>query len=400
MAPLAVMDSRAVFLLVPLCAAAAVWFCAWLGRQLGEPLAGALGALLFAVSPTFLSQSMQPMSDVPVTTFWMGALLLARQPQWWGPAGAGVAASVAILIRPNLAPLALFVVVAAAFSVTRFDLRRAAVCVAAMLPGLAVLGAIQQVRYGSPLSSGYGRASDLFKISNIGPNLERYPRWLTETHTPFIWIWLLAPIWIVRAPRGVRAFALTLYAFVVAVFIAYLPYVYFRPEETFYTRFLLPAIPLMLVLGVCALLDLARRLSPRFASLAVIVLVIALGVAFTFESRAFGVFGIRDVERKYPDVGGFVRERLPESAFVLAMQHSGSIRYYSGRHTLRWDLLDRASLGLALDALRGSGFTPFAALDHDEAEEFRKRFGAASPEALGRMVPITTIGVTEIYAFK
>ena len=45
------------------------------------------------------------MSDVPVAAFWLLAIVAACDPSWKGALGAGLAASVAILIRPNLAPL-------------------------------------------------------------------------------------------------------------------------------------------------------------------------------------------------------------------------------------------------------------------------------------------------------
>ena len=80
MAPLTLMHANAVFLLVPLCAALTVWLTVVLGRELSEPAAGVLGALLVAGSPTFLLQAAQPMSDVPVAALWLSALVLARRP--------------------------------------------------------------------------------------------------------------------------------------------------------------------------------------------------------------------------------------------------------------------------------------------------------------------------------
>ena len=106
MAPLALVHSNAVFLLVPLCAALTVWLTIVLGRELNEPAAGVLGALLVAVSPTFVLQSVQPMSDVPVAALWLSALVLARRPATAAAILSGVVSSLAILVRPNLAPLA------------------------------------------------------------------------------------------------------------------------------------------------------------------------------------------------------------------------------------------------------------------------------------------------------
>ena len=115
-----------------------------------------------------------------------------------------------------------------------------------------------------------------------------------------------------------------------------------------YTRFLLPALPVMTVLAALVLLSAARRIAPR-APVATAAVVCAIVAALSIRSAAsLAVFGMREGEQKYPRVGGFVREQLPAAAFVMAAQHSGSITYYSGRPTLRWDLLDAASLDRAI----------------------------------------------------
>jgi len=412
MAPLALVHRDAVYLLVPMCAALMVWLCVVLGRELADPLAGVLGALLLAASPTFLLQAVQPMSDVPVSALWLAALLLARRPGLAGPLLAGLAASLAILVRPNLAPLALFVAAASAApwrlpaAAAAPDLAwpprlmRAAWCVLAMIPGLVTLGVIQAVRYGSPLASGYGSFDELFGLSNIGPNLARYPRWLTEAHTPLVWLWVLAPFAFRDGERGVRPFGWIVYGFIAAVLLAYLPYVYFQPHEWSYTRFLLPALPLMTVLGALALLALLRRAVPRRAAAAAVVICLAVAALSMRNAVEFGVFRMRDGEEKYPRVGRFVRERLPPTAFVLAAQHSGSVRYYSTRPTLRWDLLDAAALDRAIVSLRRAGYEPFAVLDAGEDEAFRARFGARGQHAIDALKPLAVIGNTSVYGFN
>jgi hypothetical protein len=400
MAPFAAVDPRGIFLLVPLSAAAVVW-CSWrLGRELRLPLAGRLGALLVAVSPTFVHQAVQPMSDVPVTACWMGALVIARASGRWSAPAAGVLSSLAILIRPNLAPLAVVIAVAAATAGARFSWPRCVACAMAMLPGVVLLGVIQYVRYGSPLGSGYGTFEELFALSHVGSNLARYPRWMLETHTPFIALWVFAPFWFVRAPSSVRSFGWIGYAFCVAVVAAYLPYVYFRPEEWFYTRFLLPAIPLMIVLGVATLFELLRRLSPRAAGPIAIVGALGLAVWLPMTSQRLGTFALHRLEHKYPAVGAEVRNRLPGSAFVLAMQHSGSIRYYAGRPILRWDVLDPAFLDHAVAALRAAGREPFVVLDRDEEVAFRERFAPQRPHTLDRLALIGAVGPTRIYQVR
>lgn len=398
MAPLAAVDTRAAFLVVPLSAAIAVWLCWQLGVALREPLAGALGACLLAASPTFLYQAVQPMSDVPVTACWTAALLLARRHGTRSSVAAGLVAGLAILIRPNLAPLAAFVVLSAATAAPRGGLLRAGACGLALVPGITTLGAINWVRFGSPLTSGYGSVDYLFAIANIGPNLDRYPAWLTATHTPFIWVWLLAPWWLRNAPAEVRSLGWLCWGFSLAVIAAYLPYAVFNPDEWSYTRFLLPALPSVLVLGVAVTRMAARRMV-RYPEAAAVLLVTMVIVAQGAQAVSRGAFELITVERRYPAVGTFVREELPADAIVIADQHSGSVRFYAGRPTLRWTLLDRASLDEAVNGLRRAGYTPFVVLDGHEVPWFHERF-ASSPAVLDRLTLVAMIEGTRIYGIR
>ena len=95
------------YLLGPLCAALLVWATYAIGARLSSAAVGLVAALAVAVSPAVLFMSIQPMSDVPTAAFWTLSMLFAgrgRTPR--NAVLAGVTAGVAILIRPNLAPLA------------------------------------------------------------------------------------------------------------------------------------------------------------------------------------------------------------------------------------------------------------------------------------------------------
>lgn len=404
MAPLTWIHPSAVFLVVPLCAAFTLWCCLRLGRELEDEQAGTLGALLLSVSPTFLMQAMQPMSDVPVTAAWLAALLLSRRPSLRSAAFAGLVASLAIMIRPNLAPLTLFVILTCA-TASRQGSRGATlghmlVCALCMLPGIIALGYIQNARYGSPLGSGYGSFHDLFGLSNIKPNLSRYPRWLTMAHSPLLWLWLLAPLWFRQTAARARAFGWIGYGFAAAVIAAYLPYVYFRPDEWSYTRFLLPALPFMLLFAAGVILSAARRWSPSLPLAAAATVILAIAIWSLYSATSLGVFRVWEGERKYPRVGVFVRDRLPKTALVLAAQHSGSLRYYSHRPTLRWDLLERSSLDRALTSMRNAGYDPFLVVDEGEDRAFLERFSGTGQRAVGALTPLATIGNTTVYAFR
>ena len=399
LAPFAAWWETGVYLVVPAFGALLVWLTYRLGRSSGDPAAGAIAAVLLSVSPTFLYQLVQPMSDVPAAACWLAALLLGIRGPMSATALSGAACSLAILIRPNLAPLAGLVAAAAIFSNTELRLRRLLLFAGALAPGLIVLGWIQNVRYGSPLASGYGSFSDGFDTRNIIPNLARYPRWLIETHTWFIGLSLAAPVWIRQRARR-QAVAWAAFALAAATWCAYLPYTYFQAHEWFYTRFLLLAIAVMLLFASGVALLFVRGLPEGWRLPVTLLLLGILGGVSLSTARTHRAFDIRTQERKYPLAGEFVRERLPQTAFVLAAQHSGSIRYYANRPTLRWDLLSPTHLDRVLAIMRAQGYEPFLVVDTGEYENFRQRFLATDQRAVQRLTPLAVLGDARVFAFR
>jgi hypothetical protein len=396
--PFAAFSEKAIYWVVPIFGALLIWMTYRFGVLIGDGSAGALAAVFVALSPTFLYQVVQPMSDVPCAVCWLAALLAASRGSIAGSAGAGALCSLAILIRPNLAPLALLVVLPAVGSGKARRVQAALSFLSALAPGLILLGWIQQVRYGSPLGSGYGAASDVFSMEFVVPNLARYPRWITESHTPFIWLSIAAPFWIARRASN-PWLSWTGLGLCVGVWAAYLPYIFFQPNEWFYTRFLLPAIPIMIVFAAACALVVIRRVPP-WGLLAFATLTAGVGVASLRFADRNGAFDIRNQESKYPLAGEFVRTRGPSNAFVLAAQHSGSIRYYAGRPTLRWDRLSPTRLDQALASFRAQGYEPILVIDGGEYDAFRERFEATGQQAMHQLTPLAVLGDARVFAFR
>src|SRR5687767_15939464 len=92
----------------PICGALLVILAYGIGVRLSGRPAGAMAALLVATSPVVLVMMLWPMSDVPAAAFWTASLLLACRSSMAAVLGSGTAAGIAIAIRPNLVPLALF----------------------------------------------------------------------------------------------------------------------------------------------------------------------------------------------------------------------------------------------------------------------------------------------------
>jgi hypothetical protein len=73
---------------------------------------------------------------------------------------------------------------------------------------------------------------------------------------------------------------------------------------------------------------------------------------------------------------------MPPDAVFLAVQHSGTIRYYGGRHTLRYDMLDRNTAPRAVTELERLGLHPYLAIEDGETQYVRKAFGFAEDAPL------------------
>ena len=187
-------------------------------------------------------------------------------------------------------------------------------------------------------------------------------------------------------------------AIALAVWASYLPYLYFHMEEWSYTRFLMPAIAIMLVFAAAFMLWLLRPLPVVVRASAMLLLTVVLIVQGIRAPTAHGAFELRAQERKYPLAGAFVRDHLPPTAIVLAAQHSGSIRYYAHRPTFRWDLLSPPRLDQALATFRSQGYEPYLVVDAAEYEEFTARFDAAHQRASRPATLLAICGDARVYA--
>ena len=153
LAPLiAVGGLDAAFILTPIAGALLVWLTFVAGRRLAGPIAGAMAAVLIASSPALLYQVVQPMNDVTTAALWMATFAALIHRRW---VLAGVFCGFALLVRPNLLPLAL---VAGFFVLGTGDpevgIRNVTRFVIAVIPfGLLVLW-LNNGLYGSPFRTG------------------------------------------------------------------------------------------------------------------------------------------------------------------------------------------------------------------------------------------------------
>jgi hypothetical protein len=367
---------QAAFLVIPLFAAALVLATYAIGARFGAGV-GLASALVTAASPAFLYQAVQPMSDVPAAALWLVAVACATGSKPRHVVLAGLAASGAILIRPNVAPLGVAIglfVLCRPERPWRQRIREAAVYAGCCAPGCIGVALIQWALYGSPLASGYGAFSSLFAASHAVPNLQRYGLWLWQSQTPAVALALLAPL-VLPGPLTALLLGLTVVNLGV-----YLPYLVF--EDWSFLRFLLPTLPLLLILVIATLDGLWRRARLRGSAVMLGVAAMALAVVLVGEARDRNAFRLQRMELRFARAGNFVNERLPANALLLASWQSGSVRFYSGRKTLAWHGLDPAWLDRAVADVQARGYEPFLLFERWEEQGFRERFGGSALAAL------------------
>ena len=389
MAPFRWLGGReAMFLVVPLLAGLAVWSVYLMGSGLANGTVGAGAAIVLSTSPVFLLYTVvSPMSDVPATACWTFALALVIRNQPRAALIAGLAASAAILIRPNLVPLA---GIAAApwlmHAVLRSDIRRNAVrCATAFaigaVPGVLIVALHNNHLYGSPLLSGQVIVNPPLSLANVPINLTRYVSWLVGTQTYAVLAAVLAPVLLARGQVTGRdtspvATATMWLAFVVAVFVSYLPFL--QVPEWFWLRYVLPAFPPIFVL-MCASGSSFLAKYGRDVRILGVALVVALVSARTMAFvQGLELNRMGESEQKYLLVGDHVRTRSPERSVFVSMLYSGTIKYYSGRPIVCYLFIAEDGFDRAIADLVAAGYRPFAVLEESEVDAWKKRFGGRS----------------------
>ena len=397
MAPFYAIGGRdAIFAVTPIAAFVLVWCAFVLANRLAGGLAGVAAAALTASSPIVLFQAVQPMNDIATAALWLAALAVATGVGRGGsstfarratadrsdpPATAravlaGLLIGLAILVRPNLAPLAAIVVgmtVSDTLPKSAYGAKNrtqwwwsVVLVMAGTLPGVAALLWLNHVLYGSVAGNGYGDVGQLFSVSNIGVNAANYGRALYQTQTVFPLAALAAPLVLTGEARRV---SLWLLAFAGAVGGIYLLYRSF--PEWWYIRFLIPALVVTIVVAC----SVASRIADRGRMRGVVAIgTVALALMGIQTAGARQVLALQGLEGRYRETADLVAARLPANAVLITVWQSGSVRFHAGREAVLWDSLDPAWLDRAVAWLSAQGRAPYILVERREEAEFRDRF--------------------------
>lgn len=368
MAPLAaIFGQDAIFWLTPLAAAVLVLAAFAIASQLAGGAAGATAAILTATSPIVLYQTVQPMNDIVTAALWMAAVAVAvrLKPDPHRSIWAGALIGFAIMVRPNLAPLALIVAIMAIVS-SQEKSRILTTMAAASLPGVLVMLWLNNALYGNPFSTGYGAASRLFGTAHIQANLTNYSRALFDTQHIVPLIGVVAPLVFDGVKRVIASLLLAFAAIVFAIYLLYEPF-----PEWWYLRFLIPAIVVLLVLASAGATQLLSR--AKMGGLIPLVAVV-VGVLGVRSAGRHDVLALQAMEGRYRETARVIHDRLPDNAVIITEFQSGSVRFHAGRDVVLWQSLDPAWLDRAITWLKSKGLQPYVVVDRKEEAQFRARF--------------------------
>jgi hypothetical protein len=392
----------ALFWVVPMSGACLVLATFGIGRAIGSARLGLAGGWFVATSPIVLFMLMPPMTDVPVAAAWAAAACIALWPGAGWAALSGLVSALAILIRPNLAmlaaPLATWLLVRGGrAAVRREGLRDALAFAAGAAPGVAAIAWLYTSLYGSPFASGYGPLDTAFAWAHVWPNVGRYTRWFIESQT---WLGVagviaiavpLHRLWPFVVDRRVFLLFGAMVGLVVAQYLAYLVF-----DTWWFLRFLLPCWPYV-CLGLAAVLLAGARHGRAIVALASIWMIVVFGLYQVRSASKLAAFGAWEGERTYPDIARVVRDATPEASVVFSLIHSGALRYYGGRVTLRFDSLDADWLDRAVEWLSARGVRAYALLEPWEVPEFEARFkGQRAAADLDKQVALVYRGINTI----
>jgi hypothetical protein len=171
-----------------------------------------------------------------------------------------------------------------------------------------------------------------------------------------------------------------------------LSYIFYTPFEVWtYLRFLLPAYPALFVLMAMGIRVICNKLPvPLRAPAGIVICALSLAGTFMFARDQF-IFAARAFHQRHIRAAEYVSEHTPERAVILCAEHSGSLRYYAHRITLRYDLLAEDKLDTAVNELRLKGYHPYIVVDDWEEQHFRQRFATKNRVGNLNWSPLATM---------
>jgi hypothetical protein len=241
------------------------------------------------------------------------------------------------------------------------------------LPLALIFLGYNTVAYGHPLQTGYGQIGlqDEMKISGFTIRLSHYAYWLTMTMSPLLPLGWLGAGMNRKLHWRIRAMLIAWFGSYLIFYSCYSIY-----DAWWYTRFLLPGVPALILGALLTARDVAGLLrgSSRVAQQAVLLLLLlgALGCEW-YHIRRFNVFLTRAAQASNAYSCLWADGRLPDRSLVAAKEMSGALKFYTQRLIIRYDLVGPSQWLLLKEHARAREYQWYALLMPFEIEDAQKR---------------------------
>jgi hypothetical protein len=364
------------FIVSPVCALLSLILIYLLGLELGLSRGFSIaGAVMLAASPTFIYLALQPMSDVAATLWSLvaiwAALRSARRDSW--AALAGAAFGVAFLIRPSSVLLLIPIL---------FCLRlRPKTLLFFFLGGLplaAIFFAYNTTAYGHPLRTGYTaiKLHTALTVTGFTTRFSYYLDTLAKTMSPWLLLGWLGAAADRQVHWRIRTMLISWFGAFLIFYACYDVY-----DAWWYTRFLLPAYPALILGALLTARDVAGLLKNSVSEsnrawlsrvVLILLLVVTLGAAKR-QTRELGVLSIGAGELLYSESCRWADQMLPAQSLVVSMQMSGALKFYTQRLVIRWDEVKPDQWRPLKEHAAERGYQWYALLQPHEVEEAQRR---------------------------
>ncbi|MGH9939948.1 MAG: YfhO family protein, partial [Blastocatellia bacterium] len=384
------------FLVSPVCAVLSLVLIYLIGLELGlSRVFSIAGAMMLAASPTFIYMGLQPMGDVAATclslvTIW--ASLRSGKRDGWALL-AGAAFGLNFLIRPTN----ILLLIPMLFCL-RLKPRTLLFFFLGGLPLAAIFFTYNATAYGHPLRTGYGEIGLQHEImfSGFTARFNHYYYWIKVTMSPLpllCWLFVLVDR---KVDWRNRAMLISWFG---AFFLFYACYDIY--DAWWYTRFLLPGYPAMILGALVVVRDLAGLLGKLVsegnrARLRWVALAILLAVTLSHERRyirRLDVFNFGPGEFVHSASCRWADRMIPSQSLVVSMQMSGALKFYTGRPIVRWDGVEPAQWPVLKNRAAEKGYRWYALLLPFEVEDARKQLS-------GKWVQVGTFNQVSLWQIE
>jgi hypothetical protein len=364
------------YLVSPLSAVLCLAMICLLGLELGLPRGFSIaGAAMLAASPTFIFMAEMPMSDVTAALWSVVAIFASlrsgKRAAW--ALLAGSAFGMGFLVRPS--GILLLVPLSFCLAMNR---RTLLFFILGGLPLAALFFGFNLVTYGNPLQTGYVSTGhiDLMTSTGFAARFKFYAYWMSATLSSLLLLGWLGAAVNRKLSRRVRAALIGWFGSFLLFYSFYDIY-----DDWWYTRFLLPAYPALILGALLSARDFFELFRNRFSErnrarlkwVALAALLAAsLGAALEYDKR-FKVFNLGKGESVHPNACRMADRAMPDRALVVSVEMSGALKFYTGRPIIRWDQVEQPQWQLLRKQAEAQRFEFYALLMPQEVEDARNR---------------------------